>query len=147
MLPWTQVGVVLAGAAVVMALVWEVQRRTRNAGYVDVAWSYLMGAAGLFYALNGSGNVLTRGVLAAMALAWGIRLGTHLVIRVGHEPEDGRYKFLREHWQDSQPKFFGFFMFQAGLTATLSLPCAVRRQRRPGERRRPPARRLPRRPG
>ena len=31
------------------------------------------------------------------------------------EPEDGRYRYLREHWQGHQGKFFLFYMAQALL--------------------------------
>jgi steroid 5-alpha reductase family enzyme len=119
---WTPVLGTLIGATLVMSVVFVVQYRTRNAGWVDVAWSYLMAAAAIWYALGGSGAALPRVLVALLAATWGIRLGTHLLVRVSHEPEDGRYRFLREHWRGSQPKFYGFFLFQAGLTALLSLP-------------------------
>src|SRR5690349_23159271 len=100
--------VVLGAAALAMAGVFEVQRRTRNAGWVDVAWSYLMAGAAAFYAIVGDGALLPRVLVAVLAGVWGLRLGTHLALRVGREREDGRYRYLREHWGDSQSKFFGF---------------------------------------
>ena len=114
--------VVLGAAALAMTGVFEIQRRTRNAGWVDVAWSYLMAGAAVFYAAVADGALLPRALVAVLACAWGLRLGTHLALRVGREAEDGRYQYLRGHWRDSQPKFFGFFLFQAALTAILSLP-------------------------
>ena len=42
------------GAAAVMLAVWLVQRRTRNAGIVDVAWSFATGGLGAAFALAGS---------------------------------------------------------------------------------------------
>jgi len=112
----------LIGATLVMCLVFEVQRRTRNAGWVDVAWSYLMGASAVWYAISGDGAFVPRLLVALMAAGWGLRLGTHLAIRVGHEPEDGRYKAMRQAWNGHQGKFFGFFLFQAAATALFSLP-------------------------
>jgi steroid 5-alpha reductase family enzyme len=53
---------------------------------------------------------------------WGLRLAWHLWRRVAGEPEDGRYRALREHWQGSQPKFFGFFQFQALLVGMFAVP-------------------------
>ncbi|HET9482434.1 MAG TPA: DUF1295 domain-containing protein [Xanthomonadales bacterium] len=114
--------VVLIGAAIVMAAVWLLQLRTRNAGYVDVAWAALMGLAALWYGLVADGGGLPRLVMALLAATWGFRLALHLLHRVMNEPEDGRYRHLREHWRGSQAKFFGFFMFQAALTALFSLP-------------------------
>jgi steroid 5-alpha reductase family enzyme len=117
--------VVLLASALAMAGVFLVQLRTRNAGYVDVAWSYLMAGAAAYYAATGAGAPLPRILVALLAGLWGLRLGTYLLLRVSREPEDGRYRHLREHWNGSQPKFFAFFMFQAALTAILSLPYYV----------------------
>jgi steroid 5-alpha reductase family enzyme len=125
--------VTLIVAALVMSAVFVVQYRTRNTGWVDVAWSYLMAAAAVWYAVTGAGALLPRVLVAALASIWGLRLGTHLFVRVAHEPEDGRYAFLRKHWGDSQPKIFGFFLFQAGLTALLSLPYYAVAQNPAGE--------------
>jgi len=116
------VAVTLIAATLAMAAVFVVQVRTRNAGWVDVAWSYLMAGAAVWYAVSGTGATLPRVLVAVLASIWGLRLGTHLLVRVAHEPEDGRYAYLRKHWGGSQPKFFAFFLFQAGLTALLSLP-------------------------
>lgn len=125
--------VVLLVAALVMTGVFIVQWRTRNAGFVDVAWSYLMAGAAVWYAITGAGAMLPRVLVATLACAWGLRLGTYLLFRVSREPEDGRYRFLRGHWNDSQPRFFAFFMFQAALTAILSLPYYVVAQNPTGE--------------
>lgn len=114
--------VVLVAASVVMTATWELQRRTHNAGYVDVAWSYLMGAAAAWYAWSGAGASLPRALVAVLGMAWGLRLGTYLLKRVHGEAEDGRYKYLREHWHGHQGKLYGFFVFQAILTAVFSLP-------------------------
>jgi steroid 5-alpha reductase family enzyme len=114
--------VVLLASAVVMSAVWYLQLRTRNAGYVDVAWSYLMAAAAVYYAATGSGARLPRVLVAVLAVLWGLRLGTHLLLRVSREPEDGRYRHLRQAIAGHQGKLFAFFMFQAGLTAVFSVP-------------------------
>jgi steroid 5-alpha reductase family enzyme len=114
--------VVFIAAAVVMTGVWWVQWRTHNAGWVDVAWSYLMGLAAVYYAFTGSGDIVPRATVATLALVWGVRLGSHLFHRVSREPEDGRYRYMREAVKGNQAKFFAFFMFQAGFTALFSLP-------------------------
>src|SRR5690606_40141803 len=49
----------------------------------------------------------------------------HLLARVLHEAEDGRYRFLREHWKGDQRKFFAFFMAQAAFVVIFSLPFLV----------------------
>lgn len=117
--------VVLLVAIITMTAVWLVQVRTRNAGYVDVAWSALMGTAAIGYALAGDGADVPRLVLAVLAATWGFRLALHLFHRVSREPEDGRYRHLREHWNGDQRRMFGMFMLQAALTCLFSIPFFV----------------------
>lgn len=113
---------VLVASMVLMAAGWEVQRRTRNAGIVDVLWAAGMGGAALYYGLVGEGAPLRRWLVALLGGLWALRLLLHLARRVRKEPEDGRYAYLRRHWADSQARFFLFFMAQALLTALFSLP-------------------------
>lgn len=118
---WLTFGVAVAA----MTATWWLQVRTRNAGYVDVAWAALMGAAALFYGAVGMGAATPRLLVAMLGGVWGFRLSFHLLARVLHEAEDGRYRHLRAHWQGDQRKFFGFFMAQALLTALFSIPFLV----------------------
>lgn len=117
--------IVLLGATGCMIATWWLQLRTRNAGYVDVAWAALMGAAALFYGAIGMGAATPRLLVAMLGGIWGFRLSLHLLSRVLHEAEDGRYRYLREHWQGNQVKFFSFFLAQALLTALFSIPFLV----------------------
>lgn len=124
---------VLLATTVLMAIGWEIQRRTRNAGIVDAIWAASMGGAALYYASVGEGCNLPRLLVAMLGGIWAARLSLFLLHRVLHESEDGRYAFLRQHWNDSQPKFFGFFMLQAGFTALFSLPFLVAASSHQGE--------------
>lgn len=105
-----------------MSAVWLLQMRTRNAGYVDVAWAALLAATALLYGSFGPGAGVPRLLIAMLGGIWGARLALHLLSRVLHEAEDGRYAALRAHWQGHQGKFFGFFMAQALLVVLFSLP-------------------------
>jgi steroid 5-alpha reductase family enzyme len=122
---WTPLLVVLVGATGVMLATWELQRRTRNAGYVDVAWAACMGGAALYYGAVGDGAATPRLLVAALGASWGFRLAAHLLVRVRHEAEDGRYRHLREHWGGDQRRFLAFFLGQALLTALFSVPFLV----------------------
>ncbi len=123
---WMPVFWVWLASAICMTLGWLVQVRTRNAGIADVIWSATMSASALYYASIGSGGLLARFLVATLGGFWGFRLAMHLLVRVLNEDEDGRYRFLREHWADRQGKFFLFFQFQAVLTTLFSLPfCAA----------------------
>jgi steroid 5-alpha reductase family enzyme len=121
---WPVLAVAIA-TAVVMAAGWLWQKRTRNAGIVDIIWSGAMAASAVFYAIVADGAPLPRTLVALLGGVWGLRLGAHLAQRVFSEDEDGRYRYLRSHWHDDQTKFFGFFMAQALFTAIFSLPFLV----------------------
>ena len=108
--------VALAALCAAFAALYLVARWMNNYGIVDIAWSYAFGALAAFYALAGSGWPVRRALIAALAVVWSVRLGTHLCIRVmSHHPvEDGRYVQLRHDWAANfAPKMLGFFQIQA----------------------------------
>jgi steroid 5-alpha reductase family enzyme len=112
----------LAALCLAFALLYWLARRLDNYGIVDIAWSYAFAALATFYALAGPGWPVRRALIAALAVVWSLRLGTHLAIRViGHHPvEDGRYVQLRRDWAGVfAPKMFGFFQLQAGTVVLL----------------------------
>jgi steroid 5-alpha reductase family enzyme len=113
---------VWALSVLMMALGWRWQRRHANTGIVDVLWASGLGGAAVLLGLLGPGAAAPRLVLGVMGGLWGLRLARHLWQRVGHEPEDGRYRALREHWQGDQRKLFAFFQFQAVLIPLFALP-------------------------
>lgn len=117
---WPLLSVWLA-AALAMSFAWWIQKRTANAGYVDVAWAALLGLAALWHGFVADGALLPRALVALLATAWGFRLALHLLHRVNKEPEDGRYRQLRAHWNGHQGKFFVFFQAQALAVALFSL--------------------------
>ncbi len=122
---WWPLLVVWLASAVAMTGVWWWQRRTSNAGYVDVAWAALLALAALYYVITAEGALLPRVLVAVLGTSWGFRLSVHLLRRVLHEKEDGRYAYLRSHWNGHQGKFFGFFQLQALSVALFSLPFLV----------------------
>lgn len=117
-----QLGTIWCAAAVLMAVGWLWQRRRRNAGIVDVIWAGGLAAAAIWSGVTGNGGILPRALVATLGGLWGGRLALHLWARVRGESEDGRYRYLREHWKGSQSKFFGLFQFQALLIVLFALP-------------------------
>lgn len=109
-------------SALVMAAVWAISMRVANVGYVDVAWAGLMALAALLVGAFGEGAELPRGLVALFGSVWGTRLCLHLLRRVLHEPEDGRYQSLRERWRGSPGMFFLFFQMQAVVVTLFALP-------------------------
>jgi len=123
---WLAVVAVTGGLSLAMAGAWLVQRRTRNAGWVDVVWTFALGAAGMIYALvpaaGVSGPTARQWLVAALVLAWSLRLGVHLAGRTRHGPEDRRYAQFREDWGGAyEPRMFGLLQVQAAAAAVLSV--------------------------
>lgn len=119
-------GTLLAGwaaAAVVMALLWTLQRRTGDAGIVDVAWAAGVGVLAGYFAWTSDGLPERRWIIAAMAALWAARLAGYLLLRVLRLPEDGRYRQMREEWGDkSQANLFWFFQVQAFWSVLFAAP-------------------------
>jgi steroid 5-alpha reductase family enzyme len=112
-----------AAASVLMMAMWLVQRRTGNAGVVDVAWSLATGGLGAAFALAADGSWPRRLVIAALAATWGVRLGSHLWVRVAGEAEDGRYAQMRRQWgAGADRRLFVFFQLQAVAAVLFALP-------------------------
>jgi steroid 5-alpha reductase family enzyme len=109
-------------SALVMAAAWYFSMRVKNVGYVDVVWAALMSAAAILVSYYGIGSDLPRSLVALFGGIWGARLCIHLLKRVLHEAEDGRYQALRATWGGSPAKFFLFFQMQAAIVTLFSIP-------------------------
>lgn len=116
----------LAGLSALFALTWAVQLRTRNAGLVDSVWSWTLGLLAAWYAWCGSAPGQLRLLLALLGGAWGLRLGTHLLLRNHGKPEDGRYARMRQQWGAATNRnMFWMFQFQVLFSMLLSISFAV----------------------
>jgi len=108
----------------VAAFLWVLSVVKRGVGIVDSFWSLMLFSAGAFYtlALAASG---TRATLALTLLAiWALRLAGHVTWRNWGEPEDYRYREIRQRnepgfWLKSLYLVFGL---QAVLAWIVSLP-------------------------
>jgi steroid 5-alpha reductase family enzyme len=112
--------------ALVMTALWFIQKRTKNAGIVDVAWTLGVGTLGILFAFGTEGYEPRRWIIGVLAGLWSLRLAIHLLQRIGREPEDGRYKELREAWgEKTQFYMFLFFQVQAFWSMLFALPMLV----------------------
>ena len=124
--PWLLSLIGWAVTALAMAGLWFLQRRTGNAGWVDVAWTFAIGIGGVAHAALGDGWLPRRILVGTLIGLWSLRLGCHLWQRVASEAEDGRYANLREKLGSGSDRwFFVFFQAQGLLAVLLCLPIAV----------------------
>lgn len=124
----------LALMATVMVALWVVQRRTGDAGVVDVGWTYGVGASAILFALLSDGTPARRVLVAALVALWSLRLGTYILRdRVLSGDEDGRYQELRASWGDRfQRRIFWFFQAQGVLAVLFALPALAAMESRRG---------------
>lgn len=109
-----------------MVALWFVQRRTKNAGIVDVGWTFGVAAAGVFLALMAPGDGARRVVVASLYAIWGLRLGSYLFVRVVGHPEEGRYATLRSQWgAHAERHLFSFFQLQAAAALLFAWPASI----------------------
>jgi steroid 5-alpha reductase family enzyme len=126
MSPLTVVVIALIGLVVIFSTVWAWQLRTENAGMIDPVWAYSLGLVAVLYAVLGTGDPLSRALIALGGLVWGVRLGTHLWTRNAGKPEDARYRRFREQWGDkSASEMFWFFQLQVVISMLLSIAFLV----------------------
>ena len=125
-LPLLTIG--LASLAILMLAVWELSRRLRNAGIVDVAWSAMFTPLVALYAWLGQGWTPRLVLLATIVAVWSLRLAGHLLVRVRaeHPREDSRYAALRAGWgEHAEARMLLFFEIQAVAAVVLSVPFAI----------------------
>jgi len=93
MIPITLVLLSWLAMAVVMAVLWLVQRARSDAGVVDVGWAGGLGVVAVLYALLAPGDPFRRSLVGVLATVWSLRLAAYILTnRVIGKPEDGRYR-------------------------------------------------------
>jgi steroid 5-alpha reductase family enzyme len=122
--PFLVMALVCAIAIPVHIALWMVQRRTGNAGVIDLAWTIEVGAGAVAICLLGDGDPIVRYLAAAMAGLWGLKLTVYLIRRLSSDAEeDARYRLLRKRWGERTDRLMlGFFLLQVVFVAIFLLP-------------------------
>ena len=92
---------ILLCCSLLMLLAWKVQQSSGNSTWVDVAWSFGTGAAGVALILappHAAPPGARAAVVAIVAALWSLRLGIHLLRRARAGRDDPRYAALKEQW-------------------------------------------------
>lgn len=126
MLPINFLLILLALNLLSQAIAWWWQKRHQHADIADVVWSGMIVVNGLIILSQADGDLFHKLAILVIPVLWYLRLFLHLAERYDLSNEDGRYAYLRKHWQDStQSKFFAFFMGQGLIISLFSFPAWV----------------------
>lgn len=115
----------LAVTAGVFLLLWIVSLRTRNASLVDIWWGPGFALIALLsFALAPDGALSRRQLVLVLTTIWGLRLGTHLLVRNTGRDEDFRYAAMRKAWGHGfgMKSLTRVFLLQAVLMWMVSFP-------------------------
>ncbi|MDX1973969.1 MAG: DUF1295 domain-containing protein [Candidatus Sumerlaeia bacterium] len=110
-------------STIVMLALFVHAEKTKNAGIVDVGWSFLMGLLALIYAYISVAPGVMDWVIGGLAAFWAFRLAFHIWVRGRGKEEDGRYQAMRRaSGKNATLVFFVFFLFQAFLAVLFAMP-------------------------
>ncbi|HVW16071.1 MAG TPA: DUF1295 domain-containing protein [Mucilaginibacter sp.] len=115
----------LVACCFIMLLVWFWAHRIKNAGVVDIFWSYNFPVIAIILLVLAPGFEARKILICGMVIIAGSRLGTHILTRtLSHiHEEEGRYQQLRKEWGPNPDRvFFWFFQAQALSNVILALP-------------------------
>jgi steroid 5-alpha reductase family enzyme len=118
----------LLACCIIMLFVWLWAHKIKNAGVVDIFWSYNFPVIAIILLLLAPGFEPRKLLICSMVIIAGLRLGTHLAVRIVKHlaEEEGRYQQLRKEWEpNAERKFFFFFQFQAVSNVLLAVPFFV----------------------
>ena len=112
-----------------MAVGWTIQQRSGNSGWVDACWSLSVGTVAAVVAiwpLEPNWPHWRQSAVAILVLAWGLRLGLHIVGRARTSADDPRYRDLIQQWgRDAPRRMFLFLQSQAAVGVVLAVSIAL----------------------
>jgi steroid 5-alpha reductase family enzyme len=105
-------------------LAWVVSVIKRDVSIVDGVWALMFLVAATGYASGAEPYAGRTALILTMVLLWAVRLSAHIIQRNWGEPEDRRYRDIRQKYEPHFAlKSLGIiFWFQAGLAWLISMP-------------------------
>lgn len=116
--------IALAAVVALMTAAWIASLLRRDASIVDVFWGLgFVLVAWIYCTIAGAATVRAALVLLLVSV-WGLRLSGYILWRNWGEPEDYRYRAMRQRDPDAFPRrsLFTVFWLQAALLWAISLP-------------------------
>ncbi len=103
---------------------WVVSLLKRDVSIVDGVWALMLLAATSVYATGAEPYTGRTTLILTLVVLWALRLSGHIIHRNWGEPEDRRYREIRQKYEPSFAlKSLGLiFWFQAGLAWIISMP-------------------------
>jgi len=113
--------------SVAMLVVWAISVRIRDASIVDIFWGAGFAGISLVGLSLGAGDFERRALVAALTVAWGLRLAAYLFVRNRGEGEDSRYQSMRRRHGDrfAIVSLRTVFAFQGIMMLVVALPIVV----------------------
>lgn len=114
----------LAGALVLVTLVWILSVFRRDASVIDIFWGSGFALLAWIYVLRAEAPTPRAYLVAGLVTLWGLRLGLHIAWRGRGKGEDYRYREMREaHGTSFVWRSLGtVFWLQGLLMALISAP-------------------------
>jgi len=114
----------LAAMATLAILTWLLSVIKRDVSIVDSIWSLMILAGGAVYAASSDYYGTRSALILGLLLLWALRLSIYLTWRNWGEPEDRRYREIRDNYSPHFAlKSLGIiFLLQALLAWIISLP-------------------------
>lgn len=114
----------LGVAAAVMVAAWLVSLWRSDASVVDSFWGAAIAGLGWYYVAAAGSEGAVAWIALFLVTAWGGRLSAYLAWRNWREPEDFRYRKMREKHGDRFPavSLVSVFLLQALLAWVVSAP-------------------------
>ena len=113
-----------AAAALLLGVLYLIQRRTRDATAVDAGWAGSLVLIAVLVAVLGPGELEHRLLILVLAGLENLRIALLVRNRLG-KGEDTRYQELRRRWRErgrEQLTFAIFYQAQALVAAVLAIP-------------------------
>ena len=103
---------------------WAVSIVKRDVSIVDGIWPMMFLVAAVVYSSNSEFYSSRSALILTLILLWAVRLSGHIVVRNWGEPEDRRYRDIRQKYQPFfELKSLGIiFLFQGLLAWIISMP-------------------------
>ena len=120
-------GTTLTATAVLMLAVWLLSLAKKDASIVDTFWGLGFVLIAVVCFATRSGYRERKILVLLLAIAWGLRLATHIFWRNKGKGEDFRYRAMRVRFGDRFPivSLFTVFGLQGLLMWIISLPLQI----------------------